>query len=598
MPSIYRQLIALVVLLGAVVTASAASPPPADEVFRLHIVRDGDSLNLVWSIPHNNPLSRNQRGGPGGSSPADKVALTTPAGQFKDDPNFGPQEVYHNEVTATIPWQAVNSRPRIIVTYQGCAERFQICYPPIRKVVDLRTLSVSNPAENIASTDGESALIDVPLQPADSASANSLAPSTEQSFAVGSALLSFFGFGLLLSLSPCTFPMVPIFFGLLARSNAQPTRWRGLALAGVFVAASASAYALLGAFSAWSGSGENLQVLLQTPAALSVMSAVLVAFAMSMFGVFKIQLPGFVAARISNVAFSGQRGPVTAALILGFGSALIAGPCVTPPLATALLYVARTGDVVRGMAALFVFGVGLGMPLLVFGALGPRFLPKPGPWLIRVQHAFGFIMLGLALWMMSRVLSDATVLLLSGALAWGCALYLAVAVFETEGFKRLASATVGAVALLVGSTLIFGATGDQSFHATQILERWGLLRLTPNDQPRVVRSMDELTRELATARASDKPVMVDFSADWCVECKLMDAVLREPKLQQQLEGFHLVRADVTSVDASTRSLMQSFNIVGPPTILLFESGKRSDPAARIVGFVTADALSDKLSSVK
>jgi len=408
---------------------------------------------------------------------------------------------------------------------------------------------------------------------------------------------SFFGFGVLLSFSPCTFPLVPIFFGLIARSQERLSPSRGLALAATFVGASASAYSVLGAFAAWSGSATNLQIMLQTPIALGVTSAVLAALSLSMFGLFEIQLPAGFVDRISGVAARGGRGPLAAAAMLGFGSALIAGPCVTPPLATALLYVARTGNVARGMLALFLFGVGMGVPLLVFGALGPRFLPKPGRWLVRVRHAFGFILLAVAISIFSRVLSQQTTLQLWGALAVGIAIYLGTQYLSSHTSWRFASMGFAMLALLAGSVLLLGSTGDDSLNATAILSRFVTLQSAPGDSVRTVRSVGALDHELAAARTDGKPVMLDFSADWCVECRLMDAVLRKPEVRERLQDFRLVRADVTAADAASRALMQRFEIVGPPTILLFGAKGSGNPAAKIVGAVDANALLSKLSTV-
>jgi thiol:disulfide interchange protein DsbD len=275
---------------------------------------------------------------------------------------------------------------------------------------------------------------------------------------------------------------------------------------------------------------------------------------------------------------------------------LIAGPCVTPPLATALLYVARTGDVARGMAALFLFGVGMGGPLLVFGALGPRFLPKPGPWLVRVRHAFGFILLAVAISIFSRVLSQQTTLLLWGGLATGVSVYFGTQFLMGHSRWRFVSMGLASIALLVGSVLMIGSGGDDSLNATRILDRF-VTRETASRAPvRTIRSVAALNDELAAARTDGKSVMVDFSAEWCVECRVMDAVLRKPEVRARLQDFRMVRADVTSVDDASRALLKRFDIVGPPTILLFGPHQSVKPAVKIIGALDADALLGKLSA--
>jgi thiol:disulfide interchange protein DsbD len=249
------------------------------------------------------------------------------------------------------------------------------------------------------------------------------------------------------------------------------------------------------------------------------------------------------------------------------------------------------------MAALFVFGIGMGIPLLIFGAPGPRFLPKPGKWLVRVRHAFGFILLGVAVSVVSRVLSQQLTLQLWGMLAVGIAVYLGTQSLTSHASWRFGSMGLAALALLSGSVLLLDSAGDDSLNPTRILDRFVTWKSEQDDSIRVVRSISALDNELAAARSEKKPVMLDFSADWCVECKAMDAVLRRPEVRERLQGFRMVRADVTAVDAASRALMQRFEIVGPPTILLFGAQEHGDAKTRIVGAIDADALLAKLSTV-
>ncbi|OKO70436.1 protein-disulfide reductase DsbD [Bradyrhizobium sp. AS23.2] len=605
MPGILRLSIALFVLLGSLATVRAETPPPADQVFRLRVAREDSGVKLVWTIAPGNYLYRAMIVAKNAMPPGAPIAVRTPAGEPKDDPDFGPQEVYRDTLQAEIASVDLQGHHEIVVTYQGCAEKYQICYPPVSKTIDLQTLAIAGPTvADVGSSGGRSSFVDAPQDVTGDADRGGSTDASQGSAAdlsywitLGGMLASFFGFGVLLSFSPCTFPLVPIFFGLMARSQERLSFGRGIVLAATFVGASASAYSMLGAFAAWSGSSANLQILLQTPIALGVMSAVLVVLALSMFGLFEIQLPAGFVNRISGAASRGGRGPLAAAAVLGFGSALLAGPCVTPPLATALLSVARTGDVARGMAALFLFGVGMGVPLLVFGALGPRFLPKPGKWLVRVRHAFGFILLGVAVSIFSRVLSQQLTLQLWGALAMGVAVYLGTQFLMAHMSGRFVSMGFATVAMLIGSVLLIGSAGDDNLTATHILDRFILRESEPADSVRTVRSISALDLELAAARTENKPIMLDFSADWCVECKAMDAVLRRPDVRQRLQGFRMVRADVTAVDAASRALMERFEIVGPPTVLLFGRKGGSDPTTRIVGAVDANALLAKLSTV-
>ncbi|MBR0970575.1 MULTISPECIES: protein-disulfide reductase DsbD [Bradyrhizobium] len=604
MPGFKRLSIVLLVLLSSFATAQAVTPPSADQAFQLKVSRDDAGLSLVWTIGPGSYLYRAMIAAKNVVPPGTPVTVQTPQGELKDDPDFGPQEIYRNSAKAKIASTDLRGLHEIVVAYQGCAEQYQICYPPVAKTIDLQTLAIKDRDDARAARSGlSSPFADAPDAaggPSDGGSTKA-APTSADGISywvtLGGMLASFFGFGALLSFSPCTFPLVPIFFGLMARSQERLSFGRGLALAATFVGTSASAYSMLGAFAAWSGSGENLQILLQTPVALGVMSAVLVILSLSMFGLFEIQLPAAFVDRISGAASGGSRGPLAAAAVLGFGSALIAGPCVTPPLATALLYVARTGDVLRGMAALFLFGIGMGVPLLVFGALGPRFLPKPGPWLVRVRHAFGIILLAVAISIFSRVLSEQTTLRLWGALATGVSVYFGTQFLMANSRWRFVSMGMASFALLVGSVLMIGSAGDDDLNATRILDQFVTREPGPEAPVQTIRSVAALEHELAAARTDGKPVMLDFSADWCVECRVMDAVLRKPEVRERLQDFRMVRADVTAVDDASRALMKRFEIVGPPTILLFGSHGSANPSIKIVGAVDADALLGKLSTV-
>jgi thioredoxin:protein disulfide reductase len=607
MPGFQRLSIVLFVLLSSLSAAWAGTPPSADQVFRLKVWRDDAGLRLVWTIGQGSYLYRAMIGAKNAMPPGSPITVQTTKGEPKDDPDFGPQEIYRDGAKAEIAAADLKDSREIVLTYQGCAEQYQICYPPVFKTIDLQTLAIADRDGDGAgptSSESSSSFVDAPQNasggPAEGGSAR-MAQSNDRDISywvtLGGMLASFFGFGALLSFSPCTFPLVPIFFGLMARSQERLSFGRGLTLATTFVGASASAYSMLGAFAAWSGSGENLQILLQTPIALGVMSAVLVALSLSMFGLFEMQLPAAFVNRISGAVSGSGRGPLAAAAVLGFGSALIAGPCVTPPLATALLYVAHTGNVAQGMAALFLFGVGMGGPLLVFGALGPRFLPKPGQWLARVRHAFGFILLGVAISIISRVLSQQTTLQLWGALATAISVYFGMQFLTAHSPRRFASMGLASFALLVGSVLLIGSAGNEDLNATRILHRFVTRESGPEVPVRTIRSVAALDHELAAARNDGKPVMLDFSADWCVECRAMDAVLRKPEIRERLQDFRMVRADVTAVDNASRALMKRFEIVGPPTILLFGTQGDMDPAIRIVGAIDADALLEKLSTV-
>ncbi len=403
-------------------------------------------------------------------------------------------------------------------------------------------------------------------------------------------LLTFLGFGLLLAFTPCVFPMVPILSGMLASSGQQVSVRRGIALSGAYVLAMALAYAALGFAAAWSG--RNLQVMMQTPVAIGLMTLVFVALSLSMFGLYDLALPSAWTARLSKTP-DRTRGSVGGAMLLGFGSALIVGPCVTPPLAAALLYVAQTGDVARGAAALFCLGIGMGLPLLVFGAFGGRLLPKSGAWLEGVKQVFGFVFLGLAVWMLGRVLPPAAANGLWGILAIAGGLWFGL--LRSNGFgMRLAGSTIA----LSGVLLLASAAGLFSISCP-----WAACQGQPtslqeagNAFSRTVATPEAFDAALAEARTKGQPILVDFTANWCVICREIDRdVMADPAIRPRLQNVSIIRADVTSDTPESRKLMQRFGVMGPPTILLIDARTgREIEHTRTVGAISAEQFGHKL----
>ncbi len=415
---------------------------------------------------------------------------------------------------------------------------------------------------------------------------------------LSSMLFAFLGFGILLSLTPCVFPMIPIMSGMLARSGGALSLGRSFVLSASYVLAMAAAYGALGVFAAWSG--ENLQIVLQTPAATTAMSLVFAALALSMFGLYEIQLPQSWTLRLAENA--GNKGSIGGAAALGFGSALIVGPCVTPPLAAALIYVAQTGLVIRGSLALFALGLGMGLPLVAFGVLGTRVLPRSGPWLTRVKHIFGFIFIALAIWMSSRVIPMQLV-----ARAWG-GLFLAVGGYfiaavlmsRQRRLPHFAAATTGALAIVYGVTLAVGA-GRSSYEPLRPLAAMGLVTSAANatvqaDGFRTVTNEAALEDAIDLGRRQGRAVMIDFSAEWCTECKLMERnVFSQDAVRQELRGMLLVRADLTHFDQDSKNLMKRFAVVGPPTIVFLNPNGSEIQEARVVGDIGVAGFLSKLA---
>jgi len=597
----YVRILGFVTLLLRLMASAgpvlAVAPMPADQVFQLRAQLDAEEgIELIWTIAPGYYLYR------------DKIVVTldgqrirfaTDKGEPKDDPNFGMTEVYHASTIATVPAELLPETGRIVVTYQGCGEN-TICYPPIAKTVDLATLLIADAPEatahpsGTAGNDGDSGLSTWGPPPADVV----VSEADMFSGSLLTTMLAFLGFGLLLSFTPCVFPMIPILSGMLASADSCLSVMRSFVLSTAYVVAMALAYGTLGIVVAWSG--ENLQTVLQTPLAVLAMSALFVALALSMFGLYELQLPQAWTARL--VATAGARGSIGGAALLGFGSALIVGPCVTPPLAAALVFVAQTGEVARGSLALFALGLGMGLPLIAFGVLGARVLPRSGAWLSRVKHVFGFVFVGLAIWMASRVVPVALTATAFGAMFIAIGLYFDVPrLFEEPRWRSasLARAGAGVVALLYGCVLVIGAALSD-YGPLQPLVSIGMVASSAEagsaDGFQVVLNEADLDRAIDLGRQQGRGIMVDFSADWCTECRLMERnIFAKDEVRQQLRGWLLIRADLTHYDLSSKSLMQRFAVVGPPTVVFLNPDGSEIKDARVVGDVGVDGFLDKVA---
>jgi thioredoxin:protein disulfide reductase len=402
-------------------------------------------------------------------------------------------------------------------------------------------------------------------------------------------LVLFFAYGLALAFTPCVLPMVPILSGLIAGRGGRIGAWRGFSLSTVYVLASAVVFTVAGVLAGLLGAAANLQVWMQNPWVLGGFALLFVVLSLSMFGLYELQLPAGLRARLGEASDRQHGGSWMGVAAMGALSALIVGPCVAPPLMGAVLYIAQTRDPMLGGAALFLLALGMGAPLIAFGIAAGKGMPTSGPWMVAVQRVFGFVFLGLAIWMLSRVLPAPATVGLWGMLAIGASVW-AFGIGRRPA-TRFAARFASILFFLMGSAQLLGAFAG-AHDPLQPLA--GVIGEKPHTTVKFerIKSVDDLDRALDAARTAGKPVMLDFYADWCVSCKEMEYTFTDPEVMEALAGYVLLQADVTANDAQDQALMQRFGIIGPPMSLFFFEGAERR-GLRLVGFEDADKFVER-----
>ena len=508
-----------------------------------------------------------------------------PEGPVKDDPLFGEVQAWSGDVVVDLRLaEGVPGSGEIslVANYQGCAEK-GVCYPPQTKTLKV-ALTTAAPGPPDASG------------PKDSGDLVSHADQIARDLADETLAWSFFmfmGFGLLLAFTPCVLPMIPILAGVIAGANAGTSRALRLSL--IYVLAMAATYAILGVIIGLTGA--NLQAYMQNIWVIGGFVLILLLLALSMFGVYELRLP---AALHNSLNQAGERfaggGGYLGAGVMGFLGALVASPCVSPPLVGALIHIADTGSALRGGVSLFGMGLGLGIPLLVFGGFEGRFLPRSGPWMVRVKAVFGVLLLALSIWMLDRVVPGQVTLALSGLLFLGLGMILRAIdplAAEAGTLSRLGKGA-GLAFLIYGGVLLVGAgTGGDS-----LLRPWAQFADTsgpvaPSPEFRPIKTVADLERELTAA--GGRPVLVDFYADWCVTCHELDAfTFSDPEVQARMRRFTLLRADVTANDGEDQELLASLGLFGPPAILFYAADGEELRVFRTVSYVPAEPFAARL----
>lgn len=529
----------------------------------------------------------------------DSLRLGTPnipAGEKKEDEWFGEVETYRDLIQIDIPYSYSGSGSFFVeVGHQGCAD-LGVCFPPQKQLLQFNPASATGAATVSAATHVTQES-DVDNMAEQDRIAASLATDN-----ILLTLLVFFGLGLLLAFTPCVFPMIPILSGIIIGQGDSITTRKAFFLSLTYVLAMAFTYTIVGIIVGLSG--ENIQALFQNPWVISAFAAIFVLLSFSMFGFYELQMPSSIQSKLTAISNNQESGSFIGAGIMGFLSALIVGPCVTAPLIGALIYIAETGDAVLGGSALFSLSLGMGAPLLVIGTSAGKLMPKAGSWMDAVKAFFGVALLALAIWLLDRIVSSNTVMLLSAILAITTAIYMGALEPLREnrsGWFALWKG-LGLILLLYGVLLIIGAAvgGGSMLKPLQGFRTAGAAVTSTShaEHFKQIKGLDGLEAALEDAMINNQPVMFDLYADWCVSCKEMEAfTFTDPQVQQSMNEFMLIQTDVTKNDAQDKALLKSIGVFGPPAIIFYDRNGEEIKGQRVVGYMNAEKFNQRLQQV-
>jgi len=531
---------------------------PADQAFAFDFQQNQHDVNLTWQVKGGYYLYRKQVS----VTPANAqiAPLQMPKGEWHNDEFYGKSEIYRQQLTVPVTLTQAAQGATLTVTYQGCADA-GFCYPPETKTVPLNAVTAQAqtpppPSGERAGVRGES--------------------SADLPFSALWALL----IGIGIAFTPCVLPMYPLISGIVLGGKQRLSTARALLLTFIYVQGMALTYTALGLIVV--AAGMQFQAALQHPYVLIGLSAVFILLALSMFGVFSLQLPSSLQTRLALMSNRQQGGSAGGVFVMGAIAGLICSPCTTVPLSAILLYIAQSGNLWLGGGTLYLYALGMGLPLIIVTVFGNRLLPKSGPWMAQVKTAFGFVILALPVFLLERIIGD----------VWGLRLWsmLGVAFFGwafisslglSKPWQRIVQIILLAAALISVRPLQDWAFGHT---ATQSQAHLSFTRIS---------NVSDLNTALANARG--KPVMLDLYADWCVACKEFEKyTFSDPQVQRALQNTVLLQANVTANSAQDVALLKHLQVLGLPTILFFDKEGNEHPDARVTGFMDANAFSAHL----
>lgn len=563
---------------------------PVDEAFVFDFKQENEHLTISWVIADGYYMYRDKLKFEADGATLGEISI--PQGKDHTDDYFGEQEVYYSFVEIPIAIKDAIEGGSVNVTFMGCAEG-KLCFPPTKKTALLSEVASNDGllADTITAdekTDGENATVNSSNVQTNITQQDSLSQMLSGDSLMWT-LVIFFGLGIGLALTPCVFPMYPILSGIIVGQGKKLSTAKAFSLSMVYVQGMAITYSLVGLVVA--SAGMKYQAALQHPAVLIILAILFFVLSLSMFGLYELKLPSKWQEKMNNFSNNQKGGNVIGVFVMGIISGLVASPCTTAPLSGALIYVAQTGDLLQGFLALYVLSMGMGLPLLIIGTSGGKLLPRAGSWMDVIKTIFGFLLIAVSVVMIGRIWPG----LVSDVLwsIWGITL-----VGYLMHQNKLSEFNWKQTARSVLLTLMLLASFSYGFQA--VMSQLGFQpQATASSEQLVshkrIKSLEDLNDEIKNAAAQGKPVMLDLYADWCVACKEFEAVtFKAPQVQARLANMVFLQADVTRNDAIDIELLEHYDVLGLPTLLMFDTQGNIRDDLRVTGFMKPDEFSQIL----
>jgi thiol:disulfide interchange protein DsbD len=567
-----------------------------EEAFVIDITQDDNQLNVIFDIAPGYYLYRHQFKFSGDNSSFSDVAL--PEGKDHEDEFFGVQQVYRDQLHFSVNIEQAKSASNFTLRYQGCADK-GLCYPPKKHTIELD--EVAPKSEKSANDDIVEAITKNDSSTSAQTSEQHLLADMLKQDDLWVTLLAFFAGGLLLSLTPCVFPMYPILTGIIVGQGKSLTTSKAFTLSFFYVQGMAITYTILGVVVALAGA--QFQAAFQHPAVLIVLSVLFIFLALSMFGVFNLSLPSSWQNKLNDLSNSQKGGSVVGVILMGVISGLVASPCTTAPLTGALLYISQTGDILLGASALYALSLGMGLPLLILGSSGGKLLPKAGAWMNIIKNIFGLLLLAVPIFLLERLIPAIATQLLWSALILASAMYFYV---ENQNASTSKKGLFYALRSFVIFAMMFygGLMAYQSIYPTTLLNVGSTQQTSPKEASghsfkfEYVKSLAELNERVALANANGKTVMVDLYADWCIACKEFEKyTFTQTNVQAALSNSVWIQIDLTNTGSKeSKELMKYYNVFGLPSILFFDLSGKELQKQRVTGFMNDEQFTNHIKT--